>query len=302
MSMSWRIHLTNQAIRDLLILSARQPLLVVWTASDRVEFFDVATGVANGFRKFPPAPASDDYFGEEWQAVLSLLTDSYGRVSLPRARIRQYRILSSENGDVRLLNTADNRLYLLKEGKVRMLQTSQIPLAVDMHGPSASVAILDAEGSLIIARDGETVESFSIGLNPVSSAGAVLVCSQERDHIFASDGQRLVLTNLTGRVIGQRDLHYRLGRVACSPSGNMLATTDNEAGLIRVYNGIELRSTFQRFAQDLIAESQQLQLLADMPPNSAAISALALGDNGEFAFAVSGMVCLTDVKNMTPLL
>ena len=302
MSMSWRIHLTNQAIRDLLILPARQPLLVAWTASDRVEFFDVATGVANGLRQFPPAPASDDYFGEEWQAVLSLLTDSYGRVSLPRARIRQYRILSSENGDVRLLNTADNRLYLLKEGKARMLHISQIPLAVDMHGPSASVAILDAEGSLIIARDGETVESFSIGLNPVSSATAVLVCSQERDHIFASDGQRLVLTDLTGRVIGQRDLHYRLGRVACSPSGNMLATTDNEAGLIRVYNGIELRSTFQRFAQDLIAESQQLQLLADMPPISAAISALALGDNGELAFAVSGMVCLTDVKNMTQLL
>ncbi|WP_347259140.1 hypothetical protein, partial [Methylocaldum sp.] len=59
---------------------------------------------------------------------------------------------------------------------------------------------------------------------------------------------------------------------------------------------IDLTPIRQRFAIELVAEAFQVQLLADMPPVQAALSALALADDGLLAFAMSGVICLTDIS------
>jgi hypothetical protein len=89
--------------------------------------------------------------------------------------------------------------------------------------------------------------------------------------------------------------------MACSPDGARVVTSDTEAGLIRVYNGHDLKQTHQRFAVDLIADAQQVQLLANLPPITATVSALVAGDNGVIGFAMSGVICMTDVSYLTAL-
>ncbi|MBC7812483.1 MAG: hypothetical protein H7175_15120, partial [Burkholderiales bacterium] len=95
--------------------------------------------------------------------------------------------------------------------------------------------------------------------------------------------------------------HYFINMMACSANGAVLATSDSEAGVVRVYDGVELLPTRQRHAIDLVATATQVQLMADLPPLSIALSALTIDDNGVLAFAMSGVVCVTEISKMDAL-
>jgi hypothetical protein len=81
----------------------------------------------------------------------------------------------------------------------------------------------------------------------------------------------------------------------------MLATSDAEAGVIRIYHGESLVPTHQKFAIDLVARATQVQLLADLPPLDTIARALTVHAKGVIAFAMSGVVCVTDVSQMDEL-
>ncbi len=104
--------------------------------------------------------------------------------------------------------------------------------------------------------------------------------------------------NANGTVQKTLETHYYVARMAISPSGGMVVTSDIESGVLRVYKGESLILTHQRFAIDLVAAATQLQLLADLPPIGTAISALTAYTRGTLAFAMSGVVCVTDVQDL----
>jgi len=49
--------------------------------------------------------------------------------------------------------------------------------------------------------------------------------------------------------------------------------------------------THQRFVSDLMSTARQVQLMADLPPVRAALSALTCDGEEHIAFAVTGQVC-----------
>ena len=299
--MTWRIHISSHAIRDLQILLTAPPTLAVWTQSDRVECYDLSSGAAQGYRRLAALPSDDDYLGEDWRSFFACLADAGGTVHLPRVNMRQTVIYNSADGSIRLIETARKWLHLLTDNEVHTLDVVGNPAALCMRRSNGRVLMLDATGRFSIYRRHRRIATSETPLRPGQVAGNAQVCAGHSDGTFATDGQQIVSLDDNGRLLARLDVHYRLGQIACSPSGNMLVTSDNEAGLIRVYQGSDLRHSHQRYAQDLIMEARQLQLLADLPPVSVAISALALGENGEIAFAMAGMVCVTHISHLTEL-
>ena len=101
-----------------------------------------------------------------------------------------------------------------------------------------------------------------------------------------------------GTVLKTLETHYYIGQMASSPTGGMVLTSDMESGVLRAYKGGKLILTHQKFAIDLVADANQIQLMADLPPMGTAISTIIAYNKGIFAFAMSGVICVSDVKQM----
>jgi hypothetical protein len=145
------------------------------------------------------------------------------------------------------------------------------------------------------------IGAFDIGLQLQNDLQPNLAIARGSAALYTSDGQQLVMTDVNGEVLMRIDPHHLLGEIACSPDGRWVATSDLETGVIRVYDGATLLPLYQRFAIDLLANATQLQLLADMPPAQVAASALTIGDDGALAFALSGVICVTEVEALDRL-
>ena len=300
--MNWRIHLTNQAIRELHCVSGKSHLLAVWTKVSHVEFYDIETGALYGHREIAPPP-DGDYLSDEWQAYLASLIDSTEQAFLPIVRTAKANIYTSDNGKLHVFHEPTHNLKLLKNSNLTELDTSQAEsfLSLDLDRASGFMVALDAQGRLFVYRQDKLMGDFDIGLTVDLLSGAMVKISKGDDIIFASDGKQIVRLKKNGEIQDRAQVHYNIRQMACSPDGSMIVTSDNDAGLIRVYGGKNLRATHQRFAADLIAEAQQVQLMADLPPMSVAISALTAGKDGAIGFAMSGVICMTNVDNLTKL-
>lgn len=299
--MNWRLHLTNQAIRDLQILPSKPPLLAVWTQADRVEFYDLEAGVRHGCRQIDVPPDDSDYSNVVWQLFLEDLVDLKRRVRLPLVSARQTTIYATADGRLHLFRHPRRQLMVLAGRKLYPLEAieSDSLAAVALDRSRGLAAALDTKGRLSIYRRGAWSGQFDMGLQIDRLRPSGIACGGRL--IFLTDGGQIVMADADGTVMKRIHLHYEIRQIACSPDGDMVVASDNEAGLIRVYSGADLVPSHQRFAQDLVAASRQVQLMADLPPVSAAINALTAGRRGTIGFAMSGMICITNVNQMTPL-
>lgn len=300
--MNWRIHLTNQAIRELHTLSGKPYLLAVWIQGNRVEFYDMETGALYGQRQID-MPPDDDYLSEAWQTYLAGLVDIKERSYLPIVATPRATIYTTDDGNLHLFRESYNTLKLMTDGKLTLLDTAHVEsfISLDLDRALGAVVALDTQGRLSIYQQDIFVGDFDIGLTVDELVGATVVVSNGGGTIFATDGKQIVMTDISGDVLHRLPVHYNIRQIACSSGGGMVVTSDNEAGLIRVYSGSDLTATHQRFAVDLIAEAQQVQLMADLPPLSVAISALTAGSRGAIGFAMSGVICMTHVNQLTKL-
>jgi len=301
--MNWRIHLTNQAIRELHILSGKPRLLAVWTQNDRVEFYDLETGALYGDRQIEDTPDDNDYLSEAWQSFLTELMDVKGQSYLPIVNTGQATIYTTDDGKLRLFREDYNLLQMLTDGHLYELDTTTAEtfVSIDLDLALGIVSALDSTGKLYIYQQNIFVGAFDIGLNVDEFLRSEVIISNGGGTIFATDGKQIVMTDTSGDILHRASVHYNIRQIACSPGGGMVITSDNEAGLIRVYSGSDLTHTHQRFAVDLIADAQQVQLMADLPPITVAISALVAGNRGAIGFAMSGVVCMTNVSQLTKL-
>lgn len=278
-------------------------MLAVWTKNNRVEFYDMETGALHGDRTITSAPDDNDYLSEPWQTFLSGLKDVKEKSYLPIINTNQATIYTTEDGKLHLFREDYNMLQMLTDGHLYELDTTTVDsfVAIDLDLALGIVVALDSTGKLYIYQQNIFVGAFDIGLNMDMFLRSAVIISNGGGTIFVTDGKQIVMTNSSGEVLHRITVHYNIRQIACSPSGGMVVTSDNEAGLIRVYSGSDLTPTHQRFAVDLIAGAKEVQLLADLPPITVAISALVAGNRGAIGFAMSGVICMTDVSYLTKL-
>jgi hypothetical protein len=299
--MSWRVHLTNQAIQNLHVLPAKSPVVVAWTRYDRFELFDLEMGATLG-EKILSTPPTAFYESEQWQDYVSHLW-GVGRVYLPYVRNAEREILLTDDGKLRVYFEGDSELTLDTDGIISPISEEDgfHFLAVDLDRQLGTVAAIDDGGQLHLYQQDILLGIFDIGLRPTPDLRVRVSISNGGQNIYATDGVRVVAVNSAGKVRKAFEAHYTIGRIACSPSGSMLVISDTENGVLRAYRGEDLLLTHQKFAIELLAHSAQVQLIADLPPIMTTISSLAVFTQGTIVFAMSGVVCMTDVSYMDEL-
>lgn len=300
--MSWRVHLANQAIQSLHVIPATSPLLVVWTRPTLAHLYDLETGVVMGDVR-TPTPPSVPFADAGWQDYLRGLSALQTGMSLPYVRAKTTDVLLTDNGKQRLYFQNGRELYFDDDGDVRAMPLAGVKRLLDVafDRQLAHTVAVDEGGRLHVFQQGDALGVYDIGLQVAETGRALLAISRGGNQIFASDGQRVVVMGANGKLRKQVRVHYEVGRMSCSPSGSLLAMSDRESGVIRVYKGDDLLLTHQKFAIELIASADQVQLLADLPPATATVGALVAFTQGMIAFAMSGVVCMTDVTYMDEL-
>ncbi len=298
--MTWRLHLSNQAIQQLHILNGDPALLAVWVRRDRVAYFDLNSGVA--YSEPMPAPNPEGEGAAAFGELVSTLL-APNRVYLPQVRTARSTIYTTNDGQMRIHYRGDANLVLEIYGEeVRLdAQGAALFTAVDLDRFLGVIAALDESGKLHLFQQSIPVGVFDIGLRPNGDLQTGVVLAHGGQTIFATDGHTIVLVNNAGQVLKQTGVHYSIGRLTCSPDGKLVAAGDVETGVIRVYSGDDLMPTHQRFAIDMLAKARQIQLMAEMPPPSVSVSALALADDGTLAFAISGVICVSSIEVMDVL-
>jgi len=300
--MSWRIHLTNQAIQSLHILPGRSPVLVIWTRNNRVHFYDLDTGVLLSERIIPTAPKQPRH-SDAWQEFAATLTGPDQVYYLPFVRANGTDIFATDDGKLRLYRVQDNEFYMETDGAEEALTIAEADrfLTLDLDRALGTVAALDEQYRLHVYQQNIRVGAFDLAFQSDLNLQPAVAVSRGGSSIFASDGRHLIATDSSGKIKKRIETHYYIRRMVCSPGGGMVMTSDMESGVLRVYRGDDLTLTHQKFAIDLVADAAQIQLLADLPPMGTSISALTAYSRGVLAFAMSGVVCVTDVTYMDEL-
>lgn len=297
--MTWRIHLTNQAIQRLHILAGRSVILAVWTRQNRVHHYDMENGTLLAEHAIPPVP-NKPRSSDAWQEFAGQLTGPDIAYYLPFVRTRNTDIHVTDDGKLRLYHLGDDRLFMETDGaeeEIRLVGGKRL-LTLALDRALGMLAGLDENLQLHIYQQNIRVGTFDIGLIADSDLRPTVVVSRGGGNIVATDGRRLVVVDPSGTVLRKQELHYYVGRMSASPNGSMIVTSDMESGVIRAYKSDKLTLTHQRFAIDLVMAANQVQLLADLPPIGTAVSALVAHARGEFAFAMSGVVCMSSVEHM----
>lgn len=297
MDKPWRLHLANSAILHLDVIDGEPPLLAIWAREGKVSFCDLERGAAHGTASYLPPEQH-----ENLRLFVASLKDTKER-PLNYARIdgRSFwprsdgRLLEYEGG-------AKVELHETSAGSVpTVLRFDVTPRAMAIDSKTLLVAAVDSKGALLLGKIGGTVKTLKPGLTPSDDLPISIVVARGGKRIVVSDGAHLIVID-SGKVAAKRDLHYSCGLLALSPGGGHLMTFDSDSGVVRAYQPDGLVLTHQRFVSDLLSAADELQLtgFAELPPSSAAVSAMTIDDDGRFAFAVFGQICGSPLSSMTP--
>lgn len=301
--MAWRLHLTNQTVSRLHILpggSGQPTLLAVWFGS-RVAYFNFATGAAVGERSVKDVPnvsRSED----KWQEFMVSLA-APNKAVLPWLRLNRLDILSSDDGRMRLYHAGHADLFLEIDGKEGKLDSGGAAefLAVGLDRFLGLIAAVDEKGLLHLYQQYIPVGVFDVHLRLHDDMRPMIAIANGGSAIYVTGGQDVLVVDSGGRVSRRLDTHYFIGKMDCSPNGRWLVTCDLETNVIRAYSGSDLAVTHQRHAIDLMTEAAQIQLIADFPPATIAVSALAVGGKEALAFAMGGVICASAINAMQAL-
>ncbi|NJO82955.1 MAG: hypothetical protein HC828_09115 [Blastochloris sp.] len=245
--MAWRIQLPERNIRRLDILTGRPTVLAAWVAPTRVVFLDLQSGTRRGEQTIPAPPDRDS---EKWPTFLEGLKAPNG-VALPVVRMPGLVLQATADGEMRLYQARDG-LSLDVSGKAKPIVVDESIrfLAVGIDRLLGLIAALDTTMRLHIYQQHLRIGIFETGLSPLDDRQPELIVSHSGTTIFASDSQRIVQIDATGRIRQRLELHYALGSLCCTPDGRMVATVDADSNVIRIYSSGTLKPTHQRFAVD----------------------------------------------------
>jgi hypothetical protein len=298
--MSWRVHLTNQAIQRLDLLAGKKDsLLAAWSQRDRATYFQLSDGIEVGEHQHQAVARASD----KWADFVGGLV-APNEVHLPVIRTATFTLYTTVDGRARLFDQSGRELRWEADGKETVLEVKggALPFRALTFDPVMGVVGgLDDKGKLHLYQQHIRVGTFDLKLKPTDEDPALLVMSEGAGSVVAAVHTEIVLADSGGKVVKRLSVHYPVGRLACSPDGKLLATGDSETGVIRVYELPNLLPTHQRHAVDLIHRATPTQLLAEFPPQGAAPGALVISNKGEVAFTLYGMICMSTLKQMDAL-
>ncbi|MBZ0296867.1 MAG: hypothetical protein K8L99_30175 [Anaerolineae bacterium] len=295
------MHLTNQAIHQLQILPGKTQLLAAWTLRNRVFYFDLESGVPMGERTIDEVSVPDRK-DARWQEFINSLV-APNKAVLPLVSTHFGNLHLSGDGRIRVYDCGKGELTLVaqeKETKLHAYPANRF-IRVSLDRFLGLVGALDEQGKLHLYQQDQPVGAFDINLRLRADLPAQLAIPQGGGAIYVTDGQQIVVVSPEGQVRQRFLAHYSIGQMVCSPNGRLLLTCDYETNVLRVYNSSDLLGTRQRHAVDLLARATQVQLIADLPPVKAAVGALAMNNQGVVTFAMSGVICVTDLSEMDVL-
>ncbi|MEO0564796.1 MAG: hypothetical protein AAF125_22005 [Chloroflexota bacterium] len=296
--MAWRVHLTDNSIYRLDILEGEPNVLCAWVKGDDAAFFDLDTGATLDRRELlPPLGGVADHTTAEWEAWLDELRAPNDAV-LPVVRLKQLTVHRTSDGVQRLYDGGHGLAVQIDGNETPLGSADTHLVTVAMDRVMGATAALSEDGTLHIFQQHIPVGTFDVGLQPTRETLPDVVIADNAAAIYASDGARLVRVTSGGEVQKARPMHYFIHNLACTPDGDRCATTDPETGVIRVYQGEDMAFTHQKFAVDLYAAADEVQLMADVPTPRLAVSALALGSAGVIAFAMEGIITVTNLQAM----
>lgn len=297
---AWRVHLADEFISQLDILTGTPNVLCAWIENNYVVFYDLDSGAQLERRQIvSPSPASAEYerSGDAWTDFLASLRAPNGAF-LPLVRLGTLTVHTTTNGQ-RLYDDGYGLKHVTASGEEVAADGGNLPFVSVAQGYSAGVvAALDEGGQLRIYKGEALVGQFDVGLQVAVDILPEVVLSADGGAIFASDGWRVVRVDGAGTVVKTLTFTYYVGRIGCSPDGTLCVTSDNESGVMRVYQGETMTFAYQKYALDLFAAAEPVQLLADVPTPRLAVTALAVGDGGVLAFAIDGIITVTTVDAM----
>lgn len=294
--MSWRVHLSDDAIYRLDVLA---DVLCIWLTANEATFFELETGATLGTLSVNIPPTGLPERGsDEWAAFLDNLR-APNQARLPVIRLPNLTVYQTDDGTRRLYDDGHG-LTLSSAGKEVSLGTAdKLFVSLKMDRARGITAALDERGQLYIYQRAVLLAAEkSIGLMCQDGYLPDVEIADGGSAVYASDGEQVVRTAQDGTVTKTLTVPYQVGQIACSRDGETLITTDSETGILRVYQGEHLRFTHQKFAVDLVAAAKQVQLLADIPTPRLGVSALAVTNTGVIVFAMDGIVTVTDFKAM----
>ena len=131
--MSWRLHLTNQAIQALEILDGDTLILAAWSRRDRVAYYDLSTGTPLGEVSFE-VPTVENRQDEKWHVFLASLTAPNG-ATLP------------------LIRTPTLDIYTTDDGRMRLYYAGGTELSLESDGTETKLTVEDAERFLTLGLD-----------------------------------------------------------------------------------------------------------------------------------------------------
>ncbi|GAB5494650.1 MAG: hypothetical protein Phog2KO_48650 [Phototrophicaceae bacterium] len=237
---------------------------------------------------------------DEWLNFISQTKAPNSNYYLPYIQTQIGDILSTDDGALRIYRQRDERVFIETDGieQELLIEGGEQLISMDLDGALGTFVALDETLKLHIYQQNIRIGTFDIGLKQSEDLRPVVTVSRGGSAIYATDGRRIVYVNSAGVIQKTLETHYYIGQLSASPSGAMVITSDMESGVLRVYKGDKLVLTHQKFAIDLLADANQVQLLADLPPVGTAISTITAHSKGILAFALSGVVCVTHVKHM----
>lgn len=295
--MPWRLHLTNRALQRLDILSEKLPaVLAAWTQPGRVSYVDMASGTLLTEKRLTDLGNRQP---ERWLLL---------QPELPAPNSQYPPVIPGPNLTIHLSQTGQQRLYHLSSGEVYFATGAQETrldadsgfAACALMPANERMAALDRKGRLHIYQQSTLIGTFETGFSNLDP-DVFTVMTASHHAFYVVHQNTIIIVDADGHLRRRLDLHYPIGAFASSPGGRWLACCDHDTNVIRMYQASDLIPLYQRHALDLMAKALQVQLIADPPPARAALRILAADDEGMLAFALAGVVCVTDITQMSAL-
>lgn len=293
--MAWRIHLSDNVVYRLELVSGSPDILCVWQADGKAAFFERTSGASMG--TMTVELPLEDRDTEAWDNIIATLNAPNGQ-PLPVVRTRKFTMHTTNDRAYRLYDDGHGLSLAMNNKTVSLGSVDVLFTSVAMDRVSGVIAAMDEQGMLYLYQRQIALGAFDIGLNPNPGILPDLVIADRGAAIFASDGSSVVRVNGMGTLQKTLILPYTVGKIACSRDGRYLAATDPETGVIRIYDGQSFTFTHQKFALDLYASARQIQLLADTPTPHIAVSALHISSSGDLFFALDGIIVSTHIDAM----
>ncbi|NLX08900.1 MAG: hypothetical protein GXY36_04535 [Chloroflexi bacterium] len=294
----WLLDLADRAIHAIQLLDGDPPQVAVWTDRHVVSFYDQVAGTFCGSLSTAWAAEAEPEQAAR-RAFLETLRAPNGAY-LPVVDTGRAVIHTSRDGRLHLLQYDERRLVLEMDGYRGVLaRDGAAPLvATALDRELGTVAALSADGQLHIYQQHVYVGAFPVEVR-LDGSPVHLFLPDGSGTVCLADSASLRVLDLGGTVQQTAALATPAGVVCWMPDGAWVVTGEPEQGMIRLYDA-QLTLARQGSAERLLDRANLVQLFVMMPDPGAQLTAIALANDGTLAFALGGLLCVTQAAELVP--